>query len=131
MESTVNNRIRDYLKFKGIIIQQFEISIERTNGYLSHTKSPTANVLSDIIRVYSDLNIEWLITGYGQMLKTEKHNYVSIASEPSEQYQNTTQKYIQQLENENKRLISENQSKQEIIDSFLSGSIIVNKKDAV
>ena len=131
MENTVNKRIREFLKIKGITIQQFEISIARTNGYLSHTKSPTANVLADIIRVYSDLNIEWLITGNGEMLKTEKQNHILIASAPVEEYHNNTTKYIQQLENENKRLISDNQSKQELIDSFLSGSIIVNKKDAV
>lgn len=94
-------------------------------------KSIGSEKLNDLINEYPLLNIEWLITGNGEMLKTEKHNNASVVLEPMQQYQNTTQKYSQQLENENKRLISDNERKQEIIDSFLSGSIIVNKKDAV
>jgi transcriptional regulator with XRE-family HTH domain len=63
----VNKRIRFFLKSKGITIQNFESSIGRTNGYLSHTKSPTANVLSKIMEVYPELNINWLLTGQGNM----------------------------------------------------------------
>lgn len=66
----VNNRIRKFLKGRKITIQSFEASIGKTNGYMSHTKSPTAGVLADISRVYPDLNLDWLITGEGEMLKS-------------------------------------------------------------
>ncbi|MDR0831006.1 MAG: helix-turn-helix domain-containing protein [Prevotellaceae bacterium] len=69
--NTINERIRFFLKSKKITIQSFEKSIGRTNRYLGHTESPTSNVLADIMRVYSELNIEWLITGNGEMKKTE------------------------------------------------------------
>lgn len=65
----VNSRIRSFLKEKKITVQSFESAIGKTNGYLSHTKSPTAGVLETIAKVYPDLNIEWLITGRGDMLK--------------------------------------------------------------
>jgi Predicted transcriptional regulator len=65
-----NNRIRQYLKQKKITVQNFETQIGKTNGYLSHTKSPTAGVLYDINRAFPDLNIEWLITGEGEMIKS-------------------------------------------------------------
>ena len=65
----VNSRIRKFLKAKSITVQNFEMSIGRTNGYLAHTKSPTANVLSEVMNVYPELNIGWLLTGKGEMLK--------------------------------------------------------------
>jgi predicted RNase H-like nuclease (RuvC/YqgF family) len=74
----INDRIRIFLKYKKITIQNFEISIGRTNGYLSHTKSPTANVIKDIIRVYPELNLSWLIAGEGEMLKSTNQNNNSM-----------------------------------------------------
>jgi hypothetical protein len=66
---TLTQRLKEYLKFKKITIQQFEHSISRSNGYVAHTGNPTANVLADIIVKYPDLNIEWLIMGAGRMIK--------------------------------------------------------------
>lgn len=66
-----NSRIRKFLKGKKITIQSFEAAIGKTNGYIAHTKSPTAGVLADIAKVYPDLNLSWLITGEGEMFKTD------------------------------------------------------------
>lgn len=65
----VNKRIRQFVKFKGMPVKDFEAAIGRTNGYLSHTKSPTANVIKDIVEKYPELNLYWLLTGKGEMLK--------------------------------------------------------------
>lgn len=67
----INSRIRKFLKDKKITVQSFEAAIGKTNGYLSHTKSPTAGVLADIARVYPNLNMDWLVTGEGEMLNTQ------------------------------------------------------------
>lgn len=74
----VNSRIRRFLKDRKITIQSFEATIGKTNGYLSHTKSPTAGVLADVVMAYPDLNLEWLVTGEGGMLKTESDNSIQI-----------------------------------------------------
>ena len=74
----INNRIRIFLKHKKITVQNFESSIGKTNGYLAHTKSPTAGVISEIMSIYPDMNIEWLLTGKGEMLK----NNSMVAAEP-------------------------------------------------
>lgn len=66
----VNSRIRQFLKGRKITVQSFEAAIGKTNGYLAHTKSPTAGVLADIAKVYSELNLDWLITGEGAMLNS-------------------------------------------------------------
>lgn len=67
----VNSRIRRFLKGKKITVQSFEVAIGKTNGYIAHTKSPTAGVLADIAKVYPELNLSWLITGEGEMLKSD------------------------------------------------------------
>lgn len=67
----VNSRIRKFLKGKKITVQSFEAAIGKTNGYIAHTKSPTAGVIADIAKVYPDLNLSWLITGEGEMIKSD------------------------------------------------------------
>lgn len=76
----INSRIRTFLKWKRVTIQAFESSIGKTNGYIAHTKSPTAGVLADIARVYPEINLTWLITGDGNMLKTDQAESVHVSS---------------------------------------------------
>lgn len=67
----VKDRIQQYIDYKGITVFPFEKSIGCSNGYWRKTKSISANILTDIARVYSDLSIEWAVTGQGSMLKSE------------------------------------------------------------
>lgn len=67
----VKDRIQQYIDYKGITAFPFEKSIGCSNGYWRKTKSISANILTDIARVYSDLSIEWAVTGQGSMLKSE------------------------------------------------------------
>lgn len=67
----IKERLVEYIEFKGITKSYFEKSIKMGNGYISNVKSIGSDKLEDIINKYSDLNIEWLITGQGEMLKTE------------------------------------------------------------
>jgi hypothetical protein len=73
MEKDCKVRIRQFIKAKGMTVQRFEQSIGRANGYFAHVKSPTANIIFDISIVYPDLDLNWLITGQGEMYKKE-HN---------------------------------------------------------
>lgn len=67
METT--NSIKRYLKCKGIPLFKFLESIGKSNGYLNGTKNFSLDTLADIIKQYPDLNVDWLITGEGEMLK--------------------------------------------------------------
>ncbi len=69
METT--NNIKRYLKHKSIPLYKFLESIGKSNGYLNSTKNFSLDTLEDIIKLYPDLNIDWLITGKGEMIKTE------------------------------------------------------------
>ncbi len=67
------DRILIFIKHSGISARQFDISIGASNGYTLRMKKNHASVGSDmienIVRVYPQLNLIWLITGEGEMLK--------------------------------------------------------------
>lgn len=68
----IKERIQKYIDFKGINIYSFEKSIGCSNGYWRKTKSISANILSVITEIYSDLSIDWVITGQGDMFKSDQ-----------------------------------------------------------
>lgn len=62
-------RIKAYIDFKGIKKTDFYKKTGLSNGYLDKVKDLGSEKIESIIYVYKDLNLEWLITGNGQMLK--------------------------------------------------------------
>lgn len=67
---TVKERLIEFIKYKDLSFRQFEFHVGLANGYITALK---ANIGSDklqmIIEKYPDLNIEWLLSGHGSMLK--------------------------------------------------------------
>lgn len=129
------DRLSKFMDVSNLNNNKITVKADLSNGLLGNAfksgKGLNSDSIEKILYAYPNLNADWFVTGRGSMFNEEESNNLSIVSDSVEKYQNNTAKYIKQLEDENKRLISENQCKQEIIDSFLSGSIIVNKKDAV
>lgn len=70
--STITDRVKEYLDHRGLSMRQFDIAVNRAPGYLSNILKQgsvfSADLLSVIIEIYPDLNVEWLITGRGDML---------------------------------------------------------------
>lgn len=62
-------RISKYIDFKGISVYKLEVDAGFSNGYWRKTRSISANAVENILRVYSDLDPVWVITGVGDMLK--------------------------------------------------------------
>lgn len=64
-----------FIKHAGLSARQFDLSIGAANGYTLRMKKNRASIGSDVIenivRTYPQLNVAWLITGEGQMLKSE------------------------------------------------------------
>ena len=77
MEDTINYRLKTYIEYKQLSYRQFAIEL----GYSSSEKlsrllrnpenKPSYDIIFDIANKFDELNIDWLITGRGAMLKTE------------------------------------------------------------
>lgn len=67
----MKQRIKEYLKYKGVKIIDFSATIGVSNAYISSIRrSIQPDKLTRIQECYPDLNIEWLVTGRGNMLNT-------------------------------------------------------------
>lgn len=77
----VKERIQQYIDVKRISINSFENSINASNGYWRKTKSISANVVSDILRIYSDINPVWVMTGEGEMIKNISENSQNLSKQ--------------------------------------------------
>ena len=68
---TVKERIKAYTKCEGITIAEFEKSISVSNGYVnSISRSIGIDKINLMLEKYPNLNIVWLLTGKGEMLKS-------------------------------------------------------------
>lgn len=66
----VKERLKKFIKSQNLKISDFEKSINASNGYInSISKGIGVDKLELIIENYPILNIEWLLTGNGSMLK--------------------------------------------------------------
>lgn len=75
---TVKDRIKAFCKAEKTTVSAFEKSIGVSNGYVNAiSRSIGIDNLNTIIEIYSNLNIEWLLTGRGEMYKS---NVLSAAT---------------------------------------------------
>lgn len=67
------NRIKEYIDFKDISISAFEKSIGMSNASfgksLKNNGAIGTDKLENILNVYPDISLEWLLTGKGEMIK--------------------------------------------------------------
>lgn len=129
--NNILNQLSKLIDNEHITIGALERKIGASKGVLSRAIQNNTDIqakwIQTIVENYPTYNIEWLITGNGRMLK--EHNNIA-ADHPPEYHSDTYKdKYIRILEAENERLLAENERKQEIIDSFMNGDIVVSKKD--
>lgn len=68
---TATERVRQYLDYKHLSKYRFYKDTETSNGYLDRDGSIGSEIYEKIIYHYPDLNIEWVITGNGNMLKAD------------------------------------------------------------
>ena len=75
---TVKERIKAFCRAEGIAVSAFEESIGVSNGYVnSISKSIGIDRLNILIEKYSNINIEWVLTGRGDMYKSKGSTYIS------------------------------------------------------
>ncbi len=70
------DRLIQFIAYSGLSARQFDLSIGAGNGYTLRMKKNSASIGSDvienIINIYPQLNVVWLLTGEGLMLKQEE-----------------------------------------------------------
>lgn len=84
------NRIYQYLEYKRIAPTRAEKEIGLSNGYLGVQMKKQGDIgegqLCKFIEYYRDINPLWLLTGEGEMLKSEITSNSNIVNEPSVEY---------------------------------------------
>ena len=115
-------RIEIFMHFKKISPHAFEQKIDLSNGYFSkqlkHLGSVGSDILIRIHETYTDLDILWVLTGEGQMLKEEmlhnEHIDNSIIEDFTNKYTNENKK-LKKLENDFDKLQTSLSDKEKII----------------
>lgn len=70
MTSTPQDRLCHFIEYKGLNIRRFEQMCSLSNGTVSKLgANPRYTVISKITTTFPDFNIDWLLTGEGNMLK--------------------------------------------------------------
>lgn len=101
----VINRILEYRNYKRFTNTALEKSIGIGNGYLSKTEKRNGDVGTDIviklIEVHNEINLEWLMTGIGSMLKIHETNYsekLKACEEDKAMFSNLLKEKIEEVE---------------------------------
>lgn len=78
---TIKERIEVFIAYKGIRRSTFEKRCGFSNGYTRNLKeNPSAVKLESILNAYPDLNRVWLLSGEGEMLKSETINIDTVGN---------------------------------------------------
>lgn len=64
-------RILQIIEYKGINKRKFYIETGLSNGFLDKVKDIGASKIEHILNIYPEVSMEWLLTGNGNMLKTD------------------------------------------------------------
>jgi predicted RNase H-like nuclease (RuvC/YqgF family) len=70
---SVKERIKKFIKYKGIPVRKFESICGFSYGYIANIRvSIQPDKVMRIAEHFPELNTGWLLTGEGEMLKSEK-----------------------------------------------------------
>lgn len=101
---TIKDRIVEYVAHINMSNRQFEIECSLSNGTINNIKDGISSPnLEKIFIQHPDLNLEWLISGNGNMLKPASSG-TPLSNQKETEYKNT----IRELEAEINQLKGEN-----------------------
>lgn len=81
MEQTVKERLKKFIKFKGLSTLAFEKKIGASNGYVSSMKETIGSKFQKAIgETFPEVNLGWLLTGEGEMLNARSASSKNFAS---------------------------------------------------
>ena len=84
--STIKDRIIDFIKAENISKRGFASAIGKSNSYVNNIVSTiSADAIQKIQSEYPNLNIDWLLTGEGDMVKQSQFDS-QVVAEPRVEY---------------------------------------------
>ena len=110
------DRLMLFIKAAGMSARKFDLSIGASNGYTLRMSKKRASIGSDVIerilKQYPDLNVVWLLTGEGHMLKSQEQtdilDFDSLPSSKRIEIEQIIEQKIQQKQKEQlKSLVKE------------------------
>lgn len=82
---TLKDRLLEYCQHTGVKISAFERRSGLSNGYFNQVKKePSRSKISQIAAAFPDLNTDWLLTGEGEMLKTDTTKATNSAEQSND-----------------------------------------------
>lgn len=73
MSENTLQRIKQYIDYKGVRVSAFERKIGMSNGsfasQLKKNKTIGLDKLENIVKIYPEIDLDWLLTGSGNMIK--------------------------------------------------------------
>lgn len=112
---SIGKRLREYLSERRLTQEEFsalcQVSKQTINNIVQDKTAPSGDVLVKIAKEYYDLNLNWLITGKGDMFNLLEE----LDEVKSHQYNVANQSNYQVLINEKDKIIT---SQQETIEAL-------------
>lgn len=128
--SNIKERILYLLENKGVVKDKFFKEIGMTYGNFTGEAKKTplnSTAISNIFSKFPDVNLEWLLTGNGQMLKVSSH--LNMVEEPGAEYQKPSPKPDELAEM--KVVITSMEEKMRLMEDkmkLLEEKVTINKK---
>lgn len=120
-QTTFNQRfkilINSYHLSDSDVARKMKVDRQMIANYQRKTQ-PTVEKIAMIVEAFSDVSLEWLVLGTGQMLK---ENHENIAAEPAENYRSFNTDVLMKLwEQDRSELIRLRELNQQLTQKLLS-----------
>ena len=80
---SIRDRILKYIEYKGISKYRFCQDVGLSNGFLDKKGNVGSDKCEKICYQYPDISLEWLLTGHGEMLKSDIAAVAAVAPVPA------------------------------------------------
>lgn len=119
METTIKQRLIEYLRYVKMGQNKFEKLSGLSNGYISNLKSsPSPEKIKKILDFASDINSDWLLYGEGPMLRDGGHSSEANSCDTTNEIQEMKAK-ISELEHTVTELKARIEEKDAVINNLL------------
>lgn len=97
MEETVRDRLYKFIQYLNMSVRQFELKWGVASGYVRNISKGIGNEhLTNLCKQYPILDLNWLYTGSGSMLKNIPENYENLMQQSENYSRNSIDEIIEE-----------------------------------